>query len=190
MSRGFVKEGDQEEIPLLSPRAFLPNGVENYVTLNGLAELKAEKEDFETRIANLRKESQDKNRVKINYLTAQMGLLDERINSARPIEPKETDINDGVVRFGAIVSLQTETKTEANASAQTSAQTKTSNANSFCCEYQIVGVDEAAPEKNKISFISPFARALVNRKVGESVCLKTPGGERKMTIKSVTYPQK
>ena len=36
MSRGFVKEGDQEEVPMILPRAFLPSGVTNYVTKNYL----------------------------------------------------------------------------------------------------------------------------------------------------------
>ncbi|WP_373399556.1 hypothetical protein V8V91_07585 [Algoriphagus halophilus] len=44
MSRGFVKEEDQEETPLVPPRVELPNGVTNYVTENGLAELLSEKE--------------------------------------------------------------------------------------------------------------------------------------------------
>jgi transcription elongation factor GreB len=42
MSRGFVKEDDQEEAPIIPPRAALPNGVTNYVTPNGLQELKTE----------------------------------------------------------------------------------------------------------------------------------------------------
>ena len=44
MSRGFVKEGDQEEIPVLTPRAYLPDGVTNYVTQVGKAELLDEKQ--------------------------------------------------------------------------------------------------------------------------------------------------
>lgn len=42
MSRGFVKEGDQEEVPIVIPRANLPDGVTNYVTPNGFEELKQE----------------------------------------------------------------------------------------------------------------------------------------------------
>ena len=44
MSRGFVKEDDQEEIPLVPPRADLPIGTENFVTQNGLDSLLEEKE--------------------------------------------------------------------------------------------------------------------------------------------------
>ena len=32
MSRGFVKESDQEEFPMIPPRADLPLGMVNYVT--------------------------------------------------------------------------------------------------------------------------------------------------------------
>ncbi len=44
MSRGFVKEDDQEETPLVPPRAEVPNQVTNYITQNGMDELLAEKQ--------------------------------------------------------------------------------------------------------------------------------------------------
>ena len=47
MSRGFVKEGDQEEVPLVTPRPHLPPGVENYVTSQGLQALKEEREQLQ-----------------------------------------------------------------------------------------------------------------------------------------------
>ena len=43
MSRGFVKEEDQEEAPFIPPRAALPAGVTNYVTPLGLKALQREK---------------------------------------------------------------------------------------------------------------------------------------------------
>jgi transcription elongation factor GreB len=44
MSRGFVKEDDQEETPIV-PRADLPEGVVNYVTQGGMDELLNEKQE-------------------------------------------------------------------------------------------------------------------------------------------------
>ena len=44
MSRGFVKEDDQEEVPMVPPRAHLPLGVTNYVTRAGMDELLAEQQ--------------------------------------------------------------------------------------------------------------------------------------------------
>ncbi len=55
MSRGFVKEGDQEETPLVTPRAHLPAGVVNFVTPKGLEELKEEQSALieERRVGNI-----------------------------------------------------------------------------------------------------------------------------------------
>ncbi|MDZ7633407.1 MAG: hypothetical protein U5L72_02780 [Bacteroidales bacterium] len=44
MSRGFVKEDDQEDVPMVPQRAHLPDGVTNFVTRTGMDLLVAEKE--------------------------------------------------------------------------------------------------------------------------------------------------
>ena len=96
MSRGFVKEGDQEEVPMVLPRAFLPSGTPNYVTPEGLKRLQDEME-------TLKKEWTDagSNYVTKNYLDAKMRLLSERINSAVMID--NTKANPDVVSFGMYV---------------------------------------------------------------------------------------
>ncbi len=43
--------------------------------------------------------------------------------------------------------------------------------------YQIVGSNETSPEEGKISNESPLGRAFLGHKVGDSVTVKTPGGE-------------
>ncbi len=96
MSRGFVKEGDQEEVPMVLPRAFLPSGTPNYVTPEGLKKLQDEMEI-------LKKEWTDagSNYVTKNYLDAKMRLLSERINSAVMID--NTKANPDIVSFGMYV---------------------------------------------------------------------------------------
>ena len=96
MSRGFVKEGDQEEVPMVLPRAFLPKGVPNYVTPEGLKLLQDEME-------SLKKEWTDagSNYVTKNYIDAKMRLLSERINTAVLIDPAKA--NPDVVSFGMYV---------------------------------------------------------------------------------------
>ena len=47
MSRGFIKEGDQVEIPVVPPRAYLPKGMPNYVTKEGLTALNNELKGLE-----------------------------------------------------------------------------------------------------------------------------------------------
>lgn len=96
MSRGFVREGDQEEVPMVLPRAFLPQGVANYVTPEGLQLLRDEMED-------LKKEWSEagSNYVTKNYIDAKMRLLSERISSAVMIDPAKA--NPDVVSFGMYV---------------------------------------------------------------------------------------
>ncbi len=44
-------------------------------------------------------------------------------------------------------------------------------------KYQIVGVDEVDVPAGKISYISPIGRALIGRRIGDEVEVKTPRGE-------------
>jgi len=44
MSRGFVKEDDQEEVPMVPQRAYLPPGVSNFATPAGMDQLLSERE--------------------------------------------------------------------------------------------------------------------------------------------------
>jgi transcription elongation factor GreA len=48
--------------------------------------------------------------------------------------------------------------------------------------YFLVGSKEADPGSNKISHISPLGKALLDRKVGANVSIKTPGGEYTLKI--------
>ena len=41
---------------------------------------------------------------------------------------------------------------------------------------QIVGEDEIAPEKNRISWKSPMARALLGKRLGDEVEIRRPAG--------------
>jgi transcription elongation factor GreA len=53
--------------------------------------------------------------------------------------------------------------------------------------WQIVGEPEADAKKGKISIGSPLARALVNKKKGESVEVVTPAGAKAYEIKKVEW---
>lgn len=52
-------------------------------------------------------------------------------------------------------------------------------------EYKIVGEFEANPIEKKISHHSPLGRALLGKKVGETVSVETPQGEKSFKIKSI-----
>lgn len=53
--------------------------------------------------------------------------------------------------------------------------------------YQIVGDDEADLKHNKISVLSPIARSIVGKEVGEEVVVITPSGEIDYEILAVDY---
>ncbi|MDA8253846.1 MAG: GreA/GreB family elongation factor, partial [Rhodospirillales bacterium] len=53
--------------------------------------------------------------------------------------------------------------------------------------YQIVGVHEADIKAQRLSISSPLAKALIGKKVGDTVSVPAPGGDRSYEILSVSY---
>jgi transcription elongation factor GreB len=166
MSRGFVKEDDQEEVPMVPPRAHLPAGVPNYVTQAGMDELLAERQALMNEKENLDISSENERRIAVNHITAKLQLLNNRITEARIIDLKEQPLDE--IRFGATVTLKTEETNDIQ-------------------HFQIVGVDETDISRGKISFLSPIARVLTNKKVGDKVVLKRPKGDHILEIMDITY---
>jgi len=167
MSRGFVKEGDQEEVPMVPQRAYLPEGVPNFVTRKGLEQLLAEKEALIREKEKLNVTSENEKRIALNLINAKLQLLSNRIAEARVVDPEEQTHNE--IMFGATVTL----KTEATGKTQS---------------FQIVGVDEADIAKGRISFISPVARALISKKVGDRITLKRDRADIVFEIIEIAYP--
>ena len=166
MSRGFVKEDDQEDIPIVPQRAFLPEGVTNFVTQAGMNQLLAEQQMLISEKDNLSSTSESEKRIALNYINAKLQLLNNRIAEARIVNLKEQPQKE--IRFGALVTL----RTEASDKIQT---------------FQIVGVDEADISKGKISFISPVAKSLINKKIGDKVVLKRAREDIVFEILDITY---
>src|SRR5664279_1456238 len=106
MSRGFVKEDDQEEIPIVPQRAYLPEGVTNFVTRVGINQLLAEKQMLIKEKDNLSSASENEKRITLNYINAKLQLLNNRIAEARIVNLNEQPQNE--IRFGALVTLKTE----------------------------------------------------------------------------------
>jgi transcription elongation factor GreB len=52
----------------------------------------------------------------------------------------------------------------------------------------ILGLEEADPARGVVSWISPIARALIKAREGDTVTVRTPGGEERLEILEVTYP--
>lgn len=166
MSRGFVKEDDQEEIPIVPPRADLPEGVTNYVTQTGMDELLAEKQALIKEKSRLDISNENEKRIALNHLNAKLQLLENRIATAQVVKQDEQPPDE--IRFGAVIKL----KIVANNSVQT---------------LQIVGVDEANFSKGKIAFTSPLAKALINKKIGDKAILKRDQTDLVFEIIDITY---
>ncbi len=155
MSRGFIKEGDQEEIPMVPPRAYLPKGMPNYVTHEGLEALNKERESLENERVAV-----SGNYIMSNFIDAKMKLLIDRINTA--VEVDMAKANKDTVSFGAYVKYNGRT-------------------------VRIVGVDEADFSKGLLSFISPVAKALVGKKVGDKFEIKIPKGTEVIEVQGIWY---
>ncbi len=104
MSRGFVKEEDQEEVPMVPPRADLPEGAINYVTQVGMDELLDERERLTTERDQLEAINEKEKRITTNYINAKLQLLNNRILTAKIVDLSTQPQDE--VRFGAQVTLK------------------------------------------------------------------------------------
>lgn len=165
MSRGFVKEDDQEEVPIIPERAPLPNGAANYVTPEGYQALLNEREALDTEKQELPQTEGAERRIAANVIQTKLNRLIERINSAQIIE---SQTGEGDIRFGAKVKLRF-------------------IAQKMTRIFQIVGVDEADVKAGKIAFTSPIARAISGKKKGDVAALKLGNETREIEILEVNY---
>ena len=81
------------------------------------------------------------------------------------VELIKTPRNDGKVVLGSTVKLKNDGKVK---------------------EFQVVGTVEANPLDGKISDESPIGKALIGKKVGEAVEIKTPAETSTYTIASIS----
>ncbi|GAU83698.1 transcription elongation factor GreA [Bosea sp. BIWAKO-01] len=79
-----------------------------------------------------------------------------------------TKLGGDTIKFGATVQLIDDDTEEAKI-------------------YQIVGEPESDVRSGKVSIGSPIARALIGKKVGDSVQVNTPGGGKSYEVVSVSF---
>ena len=94
-------------------------------------------------------------RERQGFIEARITDLESKIGTAEVIDPPTSGDR---VTFGSTVKLTDEDGKETT--------------------YQIVGSDEAEPKQGLISVMSPLARTLIGKKVGDSVEVPAPGGAR------------
>ncbi|PYE84654.1 transcription elongation factor GreA [Pseudoroseicyclus aestuarii] len=102
---------------------------------------------------------------KQSFIEGRIKELEGVIGLADVIDPKKMS---GAIKFGATVQLVDEDTEEEKT-------------------YQIVGEYEADIEKGRLNIKSPLARALIGKDEGDSVEVRTPGGEKSYEVLSVIY---
>ena len=105
-------------------------------------------------------------RERQSFIEGRLAELEEIIAAVDIIDP--ASLSGDSVLFGAHVHLVDE-ETEKEAT------------------YQIVGVHEADIKYARLSISSPLAKALIGKKVGESISVPAPGGDRTYEILKVTF---
>ena len=104
-------------------------------------------------------------REKQSFIEGRVGELESIIGRAEVIDTSKLS---GAIKFGATVELVDEDTDEEKT-------------------YQIVGEPEANIEAGKLNIASPLARALIGKEEGDSVEVRTPGGERAYEILSIKF---
>jgi transcription elongation factor GreA len=104
-------------------------------------------------------------REKQGFIEARVRELEAILARANVID---TSTLSGPIKFGAKVRLIDEDTEEEKT-------------------FQIVGEPEADIENGRLNIASPLARALIGKGEGDSVEVRTPGGERSYEIISIEY---
>lgn len=163
MSKAFTDEEAGDEPPLVPARAPLPPGTPNYVTPRGLVALRTEAAALQAQRAAAERIPADLERAHaLGALARRRTDLEQRIASAEVVEA--VDPHADAVRFGALVTVSGPGGER---------------------RYRIVGVDEADPAHGRIAFVSPLARALLGRAVGDAAHVRTPRGEEDLEILAI-----
>jgi len=102
---------------------------------------------------------------KQSFIEGRIKEVEGILSLAEVIDPKRLS---GAIKFGATVTLIDE-DTEAEHT------------------WQIVGEHEANIEEGLLNMKSPIARALIGKEEGDSVEVRTPGGERCYEVVKIAY---
>ena len=165
MSRAFVKEDTEDRVSEELPERPI-SAAPNYVTPEGLRQLRERVEQLAREHALLKESSEAFDKPKLAANERDLRYFQARLESAIAVdvgnEPKDE------VHFGATVKTEDED----------------GNVNAFT----IVGEDEADVRNNKISWVSPLAKALIGSRQGDTVTWSRPAGATTLEVLEISYP--
>lgn len=104
-------------------------------------------------------------RERQSFVEGRIKELEAMLSLAEVIDPTRLS---GAVKFGATVTLVDEDTDEERT-------------------YQIVGESEADIERGLLNIRSPLARALIGKDEGDSVDVRTPGGQKSYEVVAIRY---
>ncbi len=105
-------------------------------------------------------------RERQSFVEGRIAELEEITSAAEVIDP--ASLSGDTVKFGAnILLLDEDTEKEVS--------------------YQIVGMYEADIKKSRLSITSPLAKALIAKRVGDTISVPAPGGDKAYEILKISY---
>jgi transcription elongation factor GreA len=105
-------------------------------------------------------------RERQSFIEGRVAELEDKIARAEVIDVSK--LSGKQVMFGATITVIDEDTDEKNS-------------------YQIVGPDEADVKAKRLSITSPLARAVIGKKVGDTVEVTTPNGSKSYEIVKVAF---
>ena len=105
-------------------------------------------------------------RERQSFIEGRVGELEDKISRAEIIDVSK--LSGKQIKFGATITVVDEDTDEKNS-------------------YQIVGPDEADIREKRLSITSPLARAVIGKKVGDTVEVTTPNGSKPYEIVKVAF---
>jgi len=165
MSRAFVKESDAPPADDLLDRPQSEHA--NYITPAGLERLRASYHALEKRRSELLDAPEDPlQQQQLAETDRDMRYVQGRIERAVVVDLGKQPADE--VHFGALVEVADDEGRERR--------------------FQIVGEDEADAASNKVSWISPLAKAMLGAKIGDTVTWQRPAGNLELEILAIHYP--
>jgi transcription elongation factor GreA len=105
-------------------------------------------------------------RERQSFIEGRVAELEDKISRAEIIDVSK--LSGKQIKFGATITVVDEDTEEKNS-------------------YQIVGPDEADIREKRLSITSPLARAVIGKKVGDTVEVTTPNGSKSYEIVKVAF---
>lgn len=147
----------------------------NYITAEGLEKLKTQLEDLKVKLKAVSvkiKEAREMGDLSENaeyheakneqsFLMGKEQEIEQKIKNAQIIK---NNCDSKIVQVGCSVEIEDDGEK---------------------MKYQIVGSDEADPISGRISIDSPIGSALIGRKKGEAVEVKTPAGVSSLKVLAI-----